>query len=109
MTTIERNICSVRDRMLTACVSVGRNPTSVSLLAVSKTFGVDAVLEAMATGQCAFGENYIAEGVEKIVALQEHKQLVWHCIGPVQSNKRAWWPSILTGYSQLTALKLPSA
>ena len=87
MTTIERNICSVRDRMLTACVSVGRNSTSVSLLAVSKTFGIDAVLEAMATGQCAFGENYIAEGVEKIVALQEHKQLVWHCIGPVQSNK----------------------
>jgi PLP dependent protein len=87
MTMIERNLYSVRDRITTACVAAGRDPASVSLLAVSKTFGANAVLEAMTTGQCAFGENYIAEGVEKIIALQAHLQLVWHCIGPVQSNK----------------------
>ncbi len=84
---IERNLYSVRDRVTTACVAAGRDPASVSLLAVSKTFGTDAVLQAMATGQCAFGENYIAEGVEKITALRAHTTLVWHCIGPVQSNK----------------------
>ena len=84
---IERNLYSVRDRMLTACIAAGRSPDSVDLLAVSKTFGADAVREAMATGQCAFGENYIAEGVEKIILLREHRQLVWHCVGPVQSNK----------------------
>ena len=84
---IERNLYSVRDRMLTACIAAGRSPDSVDLLAVSKTFGADAVREAMATGQCAFGENYIAEGVEKIILLREHSQLVWHCVGPVQSNK----------------------
>jgi pyridoxal phosphate enzyme (YggS family) len=87
MTMIERNLYSVRDRVTTACVAAGRDPASVSLLAVSKTFGADAVLQAMATGQCAFGENYIAEGVEKITALRAHTTLVWHCIGPVQSNK----------------------
>ena len=84
---IERNLYSVRDRITTACVAAGRDPASVTLLAVSKTFGADAVLQAMATGQRAFGENYIAEGVEKIVTLREHAGLVWHCIGPVQSNK----------------------
>ena len=84
---IERNLYSVRDRITTACVAAGRDPASAELLAVSKTFGADAVLLAMATGQCAFGENYIAEGVEKILALRAYPQLVWHCIGPVQSNK----------------------
>ena len=84
---IVRNLQSVRDRITTACVAAGRNPASVRLLAVSKTFGADAVLDAMSDGQLAFGENYIAEGVEKITALQENSSLEWHCIGPVQSNK----------------------
>jgi len=63
---------------------------AVTLLAVSKTFGPDAVADALAAGQRAFGENYIQEGVEKILALQaSHPQaaIEWHCIGPVQSNK----------------------
>ncbi len=84
---IVRNLQSVRDRITTACVAAGRNPASVKLLAVSKTFSVEAVVEAMSDGQRAFGENYIAEGVEKILALRAHTALEWHCIGPVQSNK----------------------
>ncbi len=84
---IVRNLQSVRDRITTACVAAGRNPASVRLLAVSKTFNADAVLDAMTDGQRAFGENYIAEGVEKILALRAHTTLEWHCIGPVQSNK----------------------
>ncbi len=87
MTMIVRNLTSVRDRITTACFAAGRAPSSVQLLAVSKTFGADAVLVAMSEGQRAFGENYIAEGVEKITALSEHEGLKWHCIGPVQSNK----------------------
>ncbi len=88
MTTIALNLHHVRDQMLTACVAAGRHPDSVQLLAVSKTFGPDAVREAATTGQRAFGENYIAEGVAKIEALADLRaQLVWHCIGPVQSNK----------------------
>ncbi len=56
------------------------------LLAVSKTWGVDAVREAHAAGQNAFGENYIQEAVDKITALKD-LPLEWHCIGPIQSNK----------------------
>lgn len=76
--------------MAQACTAAGRDPASVGLLAVSKTFGADAVLEAVAAGQRAFGENYIQEGVDKIAAVRAalpDVALQWHCIGPIQSNK----------------------
>jgi pyridoxal phosphate enzyme (YggS family) len=58
----------------------------VTLLPVSKTFGPEAVREAHAAGETAFGENYIQEAVEK-QALLADLPLHWHCIGPIQSNK----------------------
>ncbi len=76
--------------MAAACAQADRDVNAVTLLAVSKTFGPDAVADALAAGQRAFGENYIQEGVEKILALRaSHPSaaLEWHCIGPVQSNK----------------------
>lgn len=90
MTTIESNLQGVRGRMAAACGQAERDVNAVTLLAVSKTFGPEAVADALAAGQTAFGENYIQEGVEKILALRaSHPQAVieWHCIGPVQSNK----------------------
>ena len=99
MTTIAHHLRLVRERIHAACVAAGRDPASVRLLAVSKTFGADAVIAAVAAGQRAFGENYMAEGVEKIQALRRWQDdetartgalaqaLEWHCIGPLQSNK----------------------
>ncbi|MES2613693.1 MAG: YggS family pyridoxal phosphate-dependent enzyme [Pseudomonadota bacterium] len=89
MTTIDNNIQQVLSRIAQACAAAGREPAGVSLLAVSKTFGPDAVAEAAAAGQRAFGENYIQEGVEKVAALRQLSpaSLQWHCIGPIQSNK----------------------
>ena len=86
MTTIPGNLQHVRARIATACQRAGRGVEEVTLLAVSKTFGADAVRAAAAAGQRAFGENYIQEGVEKIAALRA-LGLTWHCIGPIQSNK----------------------
>ena len=86
MTMIENNLQMVRARMTAACRAAGRDSSEVALLAVSKTFSVEAVAEAHAAGQGAFGENYIQEAVQKIIALR-HLNLQWHCIGPVQSNK----------------------
>jgi len=86
MLEIKNNLQSIRQRMDKACKAAGRDPTSVRLLAVSKTFPAQAVAQAHAAGQVDFGENYIQEGVEKIQALA-HLPLVWHCIGPIQSNK----------------------
>lgn len=90
MTTIEHKLHLVRDRIHAACLAAQREPTAVRLLAVSKTFEADDVLQAVRAGQRAFGENYIAEGVEKIARLRNlphGETLQWHCIGPVQSNK----------------------
>jgi pyridoxal phosphate enzyme (YggS family) len=62
----------------------------VELLAVSKTFPAEAVVEAMAAGQRAFGENYLQEALDKmqeVARLQPDTRIEWHFIGPIQSNK----------------------
>ena len=83
---IAANLQSVRERIARACADAQRDVNEVTLLAVSKTFGPDAVREAWDAGQRAFGENYIQEGVEKIELLRG-RGIEWHCIGPIQSNK----------------------
>ncbi len=105
MTTIEDNLQAQRQRVAQACQTAGRDVTAVTLLAVSKTFGADAVAEAVAAGQRAFGENYIQEGVDKILALRaSHPEVHWHGIASVRSRatRRGWWPSTLTGCSRWT-------
>jgi pyridoxal phosphate enzyme (YggS family) len=88
MTMIAANLHQVRERIVTACTAADRDPATVRLLAVSKTFPAEAVREALAAGQTAFGENYVQEGIAKIQALTDARaQLEWHCIGPLQSNK----------------------
>lgn len=87
MTTIGDNLQSQRARLWRACEQAGRPPDAVRLLAVSKTFGPDAVRDALAAGQLAFGENYVQEGVDKIAAVGAVPGIEWHCIGPLQSNK----------------------
>jgi pyridoxal phosphate enzyme (YggS family) len=86
MTTIRSNLQRVHERVAAACAAAQRDVNDVRLLAVSKTFGPEAVREAFSAGQSAFGENYIQEAVEKIALLAE-LPLQWHCIGPIQSNK----------------------
>ncbi len=85
---IAANLQQVRARIVTACTAAGRDAAGVQLLAVSKTFGPEAVRAAHAAGQRAFGENYVQEGLAKIEALADLRgELEWHCIGPLQSNK----------------------
>ncbi len=88
MGSIGSNLQEVKLRIAAACGHAGRAANSVTLLAVSKTFGPEAVRAAHAAGQCAFGENYVQEGLAKIEALADLRaQLQWHLIGPLQSNK----------------------
>ncbi len=86
MSTIATQLNAVLDRIEAASHAAGRAPHSVGLLAVSKTFGPEAVREAFEAGQRAFGENYIQEAVDKMAALPD-LAISWHCIGPIQSNK----------------------
>lgn len=86
MTLIAANLQSVRARLLQAAQAAGRDPATVRLLAVSKTWPAAAVRAAAAAGQLAFGENYVQEGVDKADELAA-LGLEWHFIGPLQSNK----------------------
>lgn len=88
MASIERKLQQLRQRIVDACTVAQRPVQSVTLLAVSKTFGAEAVREAHAAGQRAFGENYVQEALAKIEALADLRpDLEWHLIGPLQSNK----------------------
>jgi len=87
---------AVRTRISEAARAAGRTPGEITLVAVSKTFPPQAIAEACAAGQTDFGENYAQEGIEKIGALFDllrqrnaspERPLLWHFIGPIQSNK----------------------
>jgi PLP dependent protein len=92
--TPAQKLDDILSRIQHACTSSGRDPHTVSLLAVSKTFPLSDVLALHACNQRAFGENYLQEALEKITQLNEHVQnhpneppIEWHFIGPIQSNK----------------------
>jgi pyridoxal phosphate enzyme (YggS family) len=86
--SIAQHLEEVRQRIAQAAERASRDPASVKLLAVSKTFAADDVRAAFDAGQRAFGENYVQEGIAKIAALADlRSEIEWHFIGPLQSNK----------------------
>src|SRR5512141_365936 len=87
--TVQGNLRGVHERITKAARVAGRDPQSIRLLAVSKTFPPEAVLDALDAGQRAFGANYVQEALAKIESLvaQRGLGLEWHFIGPIQSNK----------------------
>lgn len=88
MSDFAARLDSVHRRIADAARAAGRDPATVSLLAVSKTFPAGDVRTAHAAGQRAFGENYVQESIDKIDALADLRaDLEWHFIGPLQSNK----------------------
>ncbi|MDR1853826.1 MAG: YggS family pyridoxal phosphate-dependent enzyme [Azoarcus sp.] len=86
MPPISTNLQTVVARVAAAARAAGRDPATVKLLAVSKTWPAASVREAHLAGQRAFGENYVQEAAEKIAALAP-LNLEWHFIGPLQANK----------------------
>jgi pyridoxal phosphate enzyme (YggS family) len=90
MSTIAHKLQAVESTIQDACAAAKRPREAVQLLAVSKTFPAEAVLEAIAAGQHAFGENYLQEALDKIDAVAAAPAagaVEWHFIGPIQSNK----------------------
>lgn len=86
-TTIAEALTDVRQRLDRALSAAGRNTNSATLLAVSKTKPADMVREAWQHGQREFGENYVQEALDKQQLLSDLDDIVWHFIGPLQSNK----------------------
>lgn len=88
MTTIFDNVQATQARLNRACFAAQRTPGTVLLLAVSKRQTAEMVRQAHTAGLCAFGENYVQEGLDKIAALADLRPVLqWHLIGPLQSNK----------------------
>jgi PLP dependent protein len=90
MSLISENLQAVRADLIADALKVGRDPQHIQLLAVSKTFAADAVVEAAKAGQRSFGENYLQEALDKMQEVQvllPDVDLEWHFIGPIQSNK----------------------
>jgi PLP dependent protein len=90
MSSISSNLQAVKEHIATAAHAASRESQQVTLLAVSKTFGADAVIAAADAGQRAFGENYLQEALDKMTAIRAARPgllLEWHFIGPIQSNK----------------------
>lgn len=89
MQKIDDKLTNVTARLRIAAQKAARNPESVHLIAVSKTQPADAIAAAYHWGQRAFGENYLQEALEKqaILAQQGLNDIIWHFIGPIQSNK----------------------
>ncbi|MDO6639209.1 MULTISPECIES: YggS family pyridoxal phosphate-dependent enzyme [unclassified Shewanella] len=88
MTTIADRISIAQSQIAQATQNCSRNSEEVTLLAVSKTKPISAIIEAYQAGQRCFGENYVQEGEEKVLALKDdYCDIEWHFIGPLQSNK----------------------
>ena len=86
MSDIAERLAAIRNRIDNAARGAGRDPASVRLIAVSKTFPISAVREAYAAGQRDFGENRVQEALQKI-AVSTDLSIRWHLIGHLQSNK----------------------
>jgi pyridoxal phosphate enzyme (YggS family) len=83
---LRARLTAVRDRIARAAGRVGRDPDSIRLIAVSKTFSSDHIRAAADAGQLDFGENKVQEGLRKIDEMSD-LPLRWHLIGHLQSNK----------------------
>jgi PLP dependent protein len=85
--SIAENIVRVRERIAAAARRAGRNPDEITLMGVSKTFAVDRIREAYASGLRVFGENRVQEFAAKADAVRDLRDVAWHLIGHLQTNK----------------------
>jgi hypothetical protein len=83
--TIADNLASIQERISKAALRAGRDPAAIRLVAVSKTVSAESIREAIAAGVTTLGENYVQEARNKIARIG--KQVEWHFIGHLQSNK----------------------
>lgn len=115
MTTVDREIAArlaaVRSRIVSAAERAGRDPASVALVAVSKTFPAADVLAAYAAGQRLFGENRVQEAVAKATEIRASgiTGIDWHLIGQLQSNKARIAAGLFAMIESVDSLRLAQA
>jgi pyridoxal phosphate enzyme (YggS family) len=102
---IAGRLAAIRQRIASAAIRSGRPPEAVRLVAVSKTFGPEAVRAAYAAGQVDFGENRVQEALTKQAATAD-LPLRWHLIGHLQSNKANKVPGVFAAVQSVDSLDL---
>ena len=105
MSTIADRLTDLRSRITAAARSVGRDPASVRLIAVSKTFPLDLVRDAYAAGQRDFGENRVQEALDKIQGASD-LDIRWHLLGHLQTNKAKRAASAFAAIHSVDGLEL---
>lgn len=104
MKDIRSNLEEARRRIAAAALGVGRDPSEVLLLAISKTHPAESVAEAAAAGQVHFGENRVQEARDKVPLLPA--DLVWHLVGHLQSNKAKYCPDLFSWIHSIDSVEL---
>lgn len=108
--TAAERLAAVRSRVEAACARAGRDPSEVTIVAVSKSFGADAVLELYRAGQRHFGENRVQEAARKIPEVARAGAApVWHLVGHLQTNKAAAALRLFAILHSVDSLKLAEA
>ncbi|MDN7127554.1 YggS family pyridoxal phosphate-dependent enzyme [Pseudidiomarina terrestris] len=106
MNSIIDRLKEVRSSIESACLQSNRSPESVQLLAVSKTKPADKIRQLYQAGQRHFGENYLQEALQKQLQLTDLSDIVWHFIGPIQSNKTRDIATHFTWVQSIDRLKI---
>jgi pyridoxal phosphate enzyme (YggS family) len=102
--TIADNLASIQERISKAALRAGRDPAAIRLVAVSKTMSTESIQEAIATGVTILGENYVQEARNKIARIG--KQVTWHFIGHLQSNKAKYAVDLFSMVHSIDRLSL---
>jgi len=104
--SISDNIARIRERIAQAAARVGRNPDSITLMAVSKTVEPERIRQAYAAGIRVLGENRVQEFADKAPALKDLAQAEWRLIGHLQSNKANRAAELFHAVDSIDSLRL---
>jgi PLP dependent protein len=109
MGSVVENLAAVEARIKSACTRVGRDPSEVRLLPVSKGQSMELIAEAYQAGARLFGENRVQEATEKARHFADHPDLKWAIIGHLQTNKSRQVASIASEFHALSTIKIAAA
>ena len=109
MGSVVENLAAVEARIKSACTRVGRDPSEVRLLPVSKGQSMELIAEAYESGARLFGENRVQEATDKARHFADHPDLKWAIIGHLQTNKARQVASIASEFHALSTIKIAAA
>jgi PLP dependent protein len=109
MGSVVENLAAVEARIKSACTRVGRDPSEVRLLPVSKGQSMELIAEAYQAGARLFGENRVQEATEKARHFADHPDLKWAIIGHLQTNKSRQVASIASEFHALSTIRIAAA